>query len=150
MLDTGLTLHFLKKSEGISFDGCSLLHNLAAFNDGQWAMGGQELLETTFERGMPSSALLGRDSAGHTPLHTACHFGNLQGVQVLLAKAQERLVDRFPDFCNARDNAGRTALFMAAEKGWEEVVCSLLEVPETDASIVDNEGRLAACCAGGI
>ena len=97
---------------------------------------------------MPSSALLECNQAGCTPLYTACHLGNLHAVQLLLAKAQKLLVDRFPEFCNARDNAGRTALFMAAEKGCEDVVCMLLHVPQTDASILDNRGRMAVLWAG--
>ena len=148
MLDPCLAAHFLKKTEGIDFDGGNLLHSLAARSSRWWATGGQDLLDTAFERGLPFSALLQRDPAGSTPLHTACQSGSMHGVQRLLAKAQELLVDRFPEFCNARDDAGRTPLIVAAEKGREDVVCMLLQVPETDANILDIEGRLAVHWAG--
>ena len=119
------------------------------FSHLELAMAGQDLLNAAFERGMPSSALMERGGpADYTSLHCACHFGNLLGVQLLLAKAQTLLVDRLPEFCNARDNDGRTALIVAAEKGYEDVVCMLLQVPETDASILDDKGRSVAYWAG--
>merc|ERR1719220_157952 len=74
-------------------------------------------------------------AAGLTPLHIACATGNLEAVQMILAK---------PDLTslNWRDkDDGISPLMAAVGAGRLEVVRHLVGIPEVDLQTIDNLGR---------
>lgn len=68
----------------------------------------------------PDDFLHATDAAGLTPLHSLALGGSEAGVRVLLAKGANR---------DQRTNAGKTALDLAKQMGWEKVAKLLSSAP---------------------
>jgi cytoskeletal protein RodZ len=108
-----------------------------------------------------------RNTAGATPLHMAVTSGNIQIAKILVenqanAEAKTKngltplhnaimasepstemvtlILDQWVDV-DVQDNAGKTALHLAAEKGLTEITQLLVEDYEADANIKDNKGQ---------
>ncbi|CAM1503837.1 Fc.00g014280.m01.CDS01 [Cosmosporella sp. VM-42] len=80
----------------------------------------KDMVNLLLERGAEVNV---RDKAGMTPLHRCQSIsgGTEGGLEVA-----KLLIDRWPAIVNAVDEAGKTALFMASEKGNAEMVKLLL------------------------
>lgn len=78
--------------------------------------------------------------AGYTPLHTACHFGQLDMVRFLLE------LPNAPDI-NQRTQMGFTPLHLATQQGHSQVVQLLLEMGADSNlrnQVNSNDGSLFA------
>ena len=82
-------------------------------------------------------SVLSQNQFGHTPLHTAVDTGNDIAVKALLS-AQSSTTD----ICNVKDNLGRTALHIAAGKGYLSI-CKLLVNSGANLVTKDTLGQTA-------
>ena len=81
------------------------------------------VLKKTVHLPLTSVGLLGqRDSTGKTALHRAVMYNRESVVKVLLENK-----DQIKSFANLEDKKGRTALFLAAEKGSTKIAQQLLD-----------------------
>jgi len=68
-----------------------------------------------------------------TPLHLAVQCAPTSMVEYILSKRKGDL--------SARDKRGNTALHLAAQQGRDDVVMLLLQEPDIDDSVANNEGK---------
>ena len=68
-----------------------------------------------------------------TPLHLAVQCAPTSMVEYILSKRKGDLL--------ARDKRGNTVLHLAAHQGRDDVVALLLQEPDIDDSIANNEGK---------